>query len=85
MISKIKADTGKNVAALVTDNEAKMVRFRTMISDKYPDILTYGCAAHYMNLLENQITDPDADVLNHVVSVSKHFRNVHNCLGLLRE
>lgn len=29
---------------------------RSKIEDKYPDILTYGCSSHYLNLLEKEVT-----------------------------
>ena len=84
-LEKIKDDYGKEVTAIVTDNENKMKRFRELVKENNPNILTYGCGAHYMNLLETEITDPDRHVLKHVIEVNKHFRNVHKSLGLLRE
>ena len=85
IIGRLKDELGKDVGGIVTDNEAKMRQFRAKVDEKYPDILTYGCSAHYMNLLENAVTDPDKRVMKHVVEVSKHFRNVHKSLGMLRE
>lgn len=40
---------GKKVFAICTDNENKMVKMRTSLSEIYPSIITYGCSAHYLN------------------------------------
>ena len=38
-------------------------------------IISYGCSAHYINLVAHQIT-PNS-ILKHVVTVQKFFRNHH--------
>lgn len=54
-----------------------------MVHDKYPHILTYGCSAHYLNLLDVKITP---NVLpKHIVEVQKYFRHHHQSHGWLKE
>lgn len=60
--------------AVCTDNENKMIAMRNRIHDEYPNILVYGCNAHYLNLLENDITPT---VLALIEKVQKYFRNHH--------
>lgn len=38
-------------------------------------LLVYGCAAHYLNLVEKEVTP--RTVLSHLVEVAKYFRNHH--------
>lgn len=52
-----------------------MVRMKELISEKYPSILTYGCSAHYLNLVEKAVT-PNS-VMKHILPVQKYFRNHH--------
>lgn len=37
------------------------------INIRYPNILTYGCSSHYLNLLEKEVT-PNS-VLKHIVEI----------------
>nr|XP_047134881.1 uncharacterized protein LOC124812377 isoform X2 [Hydra vulgaris] len=60
-----------------------MKKMRDSIKETYPNLLTYGCSAHYLNLLEKEVTHPD--VIKHVVEVQKYFRNTHQPHGWLRE
>lgn len=82
-ITEIKAKFGKDVFAVVTDNEAKMKKMRELVELRHPDIIVYGCSAHYANLLEESVTT--ADVMKHIVAIHKYFRNVHQAHGLLKE
>lgn len=61
--------------AICTDNENKMIAMRNKVHDEYPDILVYGCNAHYLNLLENDITP--RTVIGNIEKVQKYFRNHH--------
>jgi len=63
------------VFAICTDNENKMLLMRQKIKNEYPDILVYGCNAHYLNLLENELTPHT--ILNNIEKVQMYFRNHH--------
>ncbi|KAI6648585.1 hypothetical protein LOD99_8065 [Oopsacas minuta] len=39
------------------------------------NIISYGCSAHYLNLLAKDIEIPG--VKEHIVQIVKHFRNSH--------
>lgn len=82
-IQEIKNDLGKTVFGVCTDNEAKMKNLRQLVSRKYPEILVYGCGAHYANLLEEDVNN--SQVLKHVIEIQKYFRNVHKAHGMLKE
>ena len=79
-IVEIKSQFGKDVFAIYTDNEAKM---RELALKEYPAVLTYGCSAHYMSLLEKYIGNPI--ILKQTLKIQKYFRNVHRSHGLLKE
>lgn len=73
----------RQIFAIVTDNENKMKSFRKQISEKYPAILTYGCSAHYLNILE-KVVSPNT-VLKHLIEIQTYMRNHHQPHGLLKE
>ncbi|CAI6376424.1 unnamed protein product [Macrosiphum euphorbiae] len=83
MINKCKEELKKDVFAIVTDNENKMKRMKQLLQEKYPDLVVYGCSAHYVNLIEKEVTPKT--VMKHIVEVQKYFRNVHQAHGWLRE
>lgn len=60
-----------------------MVAFRKLISERFPKIKTYGCSAHYLNLVEQAVT-PNS-VIKCVVEINKFFRNHHNAHGWLSQ
>lgn len=70
------------VFALVTDNENKMKKMKNLLAEQYPDILTYGCSAHWVNLIEKAVT-PKSELKN-IVEVHKYFRNNHQAHGWLK-
>lgn len=59
---------GHKVFAICTDNEAKMKKMRSLVKEAKPEILTYGCSAHYLNLVEQAVTPTTA--LEHIKKVS---------------
>jgi len=63
------------VFAVCTDNENKMIKMKELIRKEFSDILTYGCNAHYLNLVEKETSNHT--ILKHVMEVQKYFRNVH--------
>lgn len=82
-IQDIQQRFGKDVFGVCTDNEAKMKKLRDLVLLKYPDMIVYGCSAHYANLLEGDITN--SEIIKHIVEIQKYFRNVHKAHGLLKE
>jgi hypothetical protein len=62
------------VTGVVTDNE-KMVAMKQNLHDSNPELTVYGCSAHWLNLLGQDITP--AQVINQVVEINKYFRNHH--------
>jgi hypothetical protein len=82
-IDKIKNENGKVVFALCTDNENKMKALRDLVMAKYPNMVTYGCNSHYLNLVMGDIESDS--VLQHVVQIQKSFKYVHVLHGKLKE
>lgn len=71
------------VFAVVTDNENKMCKMWDILKQKYPNLITYGCSAHLLNLVEKEISPKT--VMCHIVEINKYFRNVHQAHGWLVE
>lgn len=71
------------VFAIVTDNENKMGKMWDILKKKYPDLITYGCSAHLLNLVERDVTPKT--IMCHIVEINKYFRNVHQAHGWLVE
>ena len=65
---------------MVTDDEKKMEVMKQNLKEADPDLTAYGCSAHWLNLLGQDITP--SQVINQVVEVNKYFRN-HHVLGAL--
>ena len=70
---------GCKVGTLVTDNAANMVKMRRQVaSDSHTNetnIISYGCSAHYLNLLAKDVEIPS--VKEHIIQIVKYFRNSH--------
>jgi len=75
--SKTFAETqyGCKVVSVVTDNAKNMERMRKDLEEEEPELITYGCLAHWLNLLGQDLTPPQ--IMKHVVEVQKFFRNHH--------
>ena len=74
-IQHIKEVYKKDVFAVCTDNENKMKAMKEIVKQTYPKMITIGCSAHYMNLVEKEVT-PNT-ILKQIVEVQKYFMNVH--------
>ncbi len=74
-ISKCHTNFGCKVRSFVTDNAANMSKMRSELAkmDNSPDVITYGCSAHILNLLAHDIEIPG--IKEHVVQIMKYFRN----------
>lgn len=75
-IKKCEAEFQCVVRSLVTDNTSNVEKMRRLLDENEDlDIITYGCAAHILNLLANDISYPN--VKEQVLQIIKHFRNNH--------
>lgn len=76
-ITKEKYDC--QVKSIVSDNAKNMEKMRHQLEEKYESegstLITYGCAAHWLNLLGQDITP--SSIIKHVVEIHKYFRNHH--------
>ncbi len=52
-----------------------MKKMRRILTEKFPDLLTYGCLSHYVNLLEETVTPKP--LLKQIKVIQKLFRNRH--------
>lgn len=70
---------GCSVRSFVTDNASNMTKMRTQLSKVedigMPDVITYGCSAHILNLLAHDIEI--RGIKEEVKQVIKYFRNNH--------
>lgn len=71
------------VVAVVTDNENKMHKLRQLLLEERNDMIVYGCTAHWLNLLEQDIAP--ISITKHVVDIQKYFRNHHQQAAWLKE
>lgn len=76
-----EATYGCRVRSVVTDNARNMVKMRESLKEDDKDLITYGCLAHWLNLLGQDITSPS--IMKHVVEINKYFRNHHIPSALL--
>ena len=81
-IERCEVQYGCKVIGFVSDNEAKMLRTRAIIQESN-GIEVVGCAAHYLNLVQKDVTPKT--VVARVVEVQKYFKNCHQPQGWLRE
>ena len=72
---------GCHVRTVVTDNASNMAKMREALQQEDKNLIAYGCLAHWLNLLGNDIT-PQATI-KHVVEINKYFRNHHVPSALL--
>ncbi|XP_064469683.1 uncharacterized protein LOC135384411 [Ornithodoros turicata] len=82
-MKKIQDNFGCDVFAVCTDNENKMLKMRKLLEESHSGLVTYGCSAHYLNLLVKQVLP--SKLLNKIVRVQKYFKNHHQPHGWLQE
>ena len=63
------------IGSFVTDNAANMVKMRKNVKNNDTFLISYGCSAHYLNLLAKDLNIDG--VKPHIVAVMKYFRNCH--------
>ena len=71
------------VTGVVTDNEKKMVAMKQNLVETDPELTVYGCSAHWLNLLGQDVTP--SQIISKVIEVNKYFRNHHVPGALLVE
>lgn len=74
-ISKAQAEYGCTVRSIVTDNAKNMEKMRDALQKDDPQLNVYGCSAHWLNLLGQDITP--TSIMKHINDVTKYFRNHH--------
>lgn len=85
-IKKAEQDFGCRIGSVVTDNAANVTKMRKLLeesSETEHTVLTYGCAAHLLNLLAHDLEIDN--VKQHVVHVVKYFRNNHYAAARYRQ
>ncbi|KAK2160668.1 hypothetical protein LSH36_128g04023 [Paralvinella palmiformis] len=60
-----------------------MQRMRVALQQDDPDLIVYGCSAHWLNLLDQDLTAQS--VMKHIVEMQKYFRNHHKPCAWLTE
>lgn len=70
------------VRSFVTDNAANVQKMRNNLMDE-TNILQYGCSAHFLNLLAQDLDLPA--VTQSIIRVIKYFRNKHIPAALYKE
>lgn len=82
-ITEIQQKYGCTVRSIVTDNEKKMQKMKSLLLEDDNQLLVYGCSSHWLNLLGQELTP--APIMKHIVEVQKYFRNHHQPCGWLKE
>ncbi|KAB7504956.1 hypothetical protein Anas_09603 [Armadillidium nasatum] len=84
-VDEVKEKYNSKVFAFCSDNEAKMKLLKEKMKedDELKTIISYGCSAHYINLLEQEVT-PNS-ILKYIIQIQKIFRNHHQPHGWLKE
>jgi len=62
-----------NIVGLVTDNCNTMVAMRRQFALEFPNMITYGCNSHLLNLIGKKLTPEELKIK--IVKVQKFFRN----------
>jgi hypothetical protein len=87
--SQAMAENQLRVSALCTDTAAVMRRTWSLMRDKHPGMLTYGCSCHVLQLLGKDVVRllGYKDILKKCTNIAVWFRNHHKSAGLaqLRE
>lgn len=80
-ILQAENDFNCQIKSFVSDNENKMKKARNDLQIAHADdnFISYGCAAHYLNLAGQDITSKAGvnSIIKQVVEVQKYFRNHH--------
>ena len=74
------------VFGVVTDNASYMKKAWRLIEVKYPTIISYGCAAHGLNLIFCDMTKLETckNTIKRAKGVVKEFRHKHMLVDILK-
>jgi hypothetical protein len=82
-VKKVESEFGCQVGSIVTDNAANVAKMRRNLESRSDiDVVSYGCSAHLLNLLAQDLEIDN--VKEHIVHVVKYFRNNHFALAEYR-
>lgn len=81
-ISHVRENYCCKVKTVVTDNAKNMEKMRKALEEE-DHIVGYGCLAHSLNLLGQDLTP--SQIIKHALDVNKYFRNHHIPGALLRD
>jgi len=82
-IERAEKDYNTCVIGFVCDNEAKMKSVRRSLQEWRPQLLMFGCSAHYLNLVETVATPQQ--IMGPIVKINRFFREHHQPSGWLKE
>lgn len=82
IISVIEEVGSGKFVALVMDNANVVKAAGRKVEEKFPNISSYGCAAHCLNLLVKDILETHASILSEVSKVIKMINNHHRARAL---
>ena len=82
-IEETEAKFKCKISSIVTDNAANMKNMREEMIKL--NVISYGCTAHYANLLASDIHDTTNNVSKHIIQIINYFRNKHQPSALLKQ
>jgi len=82
-IERAEKDYDTCVIGFVCDNEAKMKAVRRSLLEWRPQLVVFGCSAHYLNLVETVATPQQ--IMGPIVKINRFFREHHQPAGWLKE
>jgi len=87
-MAKQSIETAENdyntcVIGFVCDNEAKMKAVWQSLQEWRPQLVVFGCSAHYLNLVETVATPHH--IMGPIVKINRFFREHHQPAGWLKE
>lgn len=82
-IKDVEAKHGCKVIGVVTDNCNVMKSLRSIISNRRPEVIAYGCTSHYLNSVGRKITP--AAKIEDVIKVQRYFKSHHHASAALAE
>ena len=84
-IDRLEESFSVRVVAVCTDGASNMAGLRDAIRAKKPQVSTYWCQAHVLNLLAQDLIKMHKDVFDKVVMVLKFLKDHHNAHAALKE